>query len=232
MSTSSINTKAFRSLSCGVYIVSAKNGKTMAGCIINTLLQVTSSPARVIIAINKDNYTTGVILESGRFEASVLAKNASMELIGRFGFQTSADTDKFADTVHEFDGAGIPYVSEDATAHFGARVIDKVDVGSHFVIVGEVEFASVLSNEEPMTYAYYHLVKGGKTPPKASSFIHSDSDAEPSADAQSAQPQEDAPRFGWRCKICGHVVKTDELPDDFKCPMCGMGRDMFERIEL
>ena len=224
-----IDTKAFRSLSCGVYIVSAKSGEKAAGCIINTFLQVTSKPARVSIAINKENYTTGVILDSGRFEVAVLAESASMELIGRFGFRTSAELDKFAETGHAFDEAGVPYVSEHVVAHFGARVIDKVDVGTHYVIVGEVECAEVLSAEQPMTYAYYHQVKGGKTPPKASSFEAS-ADDPPAQEAETAPVA--APRYGWRCMICGYVVEMDELPDDFTCPMCGMGRDMFERVEL
>lgn len=230
MSDVSIDTKAFRALSYGVYIISATNGEKAAGCIVNTFQQVTSKPARVSVAINKENFTTGVVLESGRFEATVLAESAPMELIGLFGFQTSAETDKFADTPHALDVAGVPYVSEHAVAHVGARVIDKVDVGSHYLIIGEVECAEVLSDEPAMTYAYYHQVKGGKTPPKASSYEQPEDVS--AADAAVNAAESAAPRYGWRCMICGHVVEMDELPDDFTCPMCGMGRDMFERIEL
>lgn len=231
MAGETIDTKAFRSMSYGLYIISSKRGDEMVGCVVNTFQQVTSKPARVSVAVNKENYTAGAILEAGRFEATVLAESASMELIGRFGFKTSAEIDKFADTPHAIDPAGVPYVTESAVAHFGARVIDSVDAGTHYLIVGEVEFAEVLSSEPPMTYAYYHKVKGGKTPPKASSY-------EPKGDEPAPAQQEPAaeeaakPRFGWRCMICGYVVEMDELPDDFTCPMCGMGRDMFERIEL
>ncbi|MBQ9003430.1 MAG: flavin reductase [Eggerthellaceae bacterium] len=229
MATRNIDIKAFRSLSCGLYVVSAKGGDKVAGCIVNTFLQVTSTPARVTIAINKENFTTGVICEAGRFEASVLAESAPMELIGRFGFHTSADTDKFADTQHAIDPYGVPYVTEHSVAHFGVRVIDKVDVGTHYVFVGEVEDAEVLSDEQPMTYAYYHLVKGGKTPPKASSYEPAASGGAPDS---APAPAAESPRYGWRCMICGYVVEMDELPDDFTCPMCGVGRDMFERVEL
>ena len=229
MTSPSIDSKAFRAMSYGLYIVSAKNGDAMAGCIVNTFQQVTSKPARVSVAINKENFTTGAILESGRFEATVLAESASMELIGRFGFHSSADTDKFAETAYALDEAGVPYVTEHAVAHVGARVIEKVDVGTHFLIIGEVECAEVLSDGQPMTYAHYHLVKGGKTPPKASSYDPIEHEALASEpETQNAGK----PRYGWRCVICGYVVEMDELPDDFKCPMCGMGRDMFERIEL
>ena len=228
MTSPAIDTKAFRSMSYGLYIISAKSGDTTAGCVVNTFQQVTSKPARVSVAINKENFTTGVILESGRFEVSVLAESATMELIGRFGFKTSSEIDKFAETKHETDAAGVPYVAEHAVAHFGARVIDKVDVGTHYLIVGEVECAEVLSGEPPMTYAYYHQVKGGKTPPKASSF-----DPDGGITPEPAPAQDDAkPRIGWRCKLCGYVVEMDELPEGFTCPMCGVGREMFERIEL
>ena len=136
-------------------------------------------------------------------------------------------------------GDVMPYVTEDAVAHFGARVIDSVDVGTHYLIVGEVEFAEVLSDKTPMTYAYYHQVKGGKTPPKASSYEPKGDEPAPAPVPASAPAQQEPavekaakPRIGWRCMICGYVVEMDELPEDFTCPMCGMGRDMFERIEL
>ena len=148
MTTESIDKKAFRSMSYGLYIVSAIADDKAAGCIVNTFQQVTSKPARVSVAINKENYTTGIILKSGRFEVSVLAESAPMELIGTFGFKTSAEIDKFADTAHTVDEAGVPYVTERVVAHVGARVIDKVDVGTHYVIVGEVECAEVLSKVE------------------------------------------------------------------------------------
>ncbi|MBO4352820.1 MAG: flavin reductase [Eggerthellaceae bacterium] len=234
MAQDAINTKAFRSMSYGLYIISTKQDNKPVGCVVNTFQQVTSKPARVSVAVNKENYTAGAILESGRFEATVLAESASMELIGRFGFKSSADIDKFADTPHELDPAGIPYVTEAAVAHVGAHVIDSIDVGTHYLIVGEVDFAEVLSDESPMTYAYYHQVKGGKTPPKASSYEPKDGEGgttEPEAPAAAAE-EPTGPRYGWRCMICGYVVEMDELPDDFTCPMCGMGRDMFERIEL
>lgn len=223
-----IDTKAFRSLSYGLYIITAKDGQKAAGCVVNTFNQVTSKPARVSVAVNKENFTTGVILASGRFEAAVLAQDAPLELIGRFGFKTSAEIDKFAETQHELDAAGVPYVTEHVVAHFGARVISSVDVGTHMLIVGEVEESAVLSDAEPMTYAYYHQVKGGKTPPKASSY---EAD-EPAAEPETAPAPVAATKVAWRCTICGAIVEMDELPEDFKCPVCGMGREVFERIEI
>lgn len=227
-----VDTKAFRSLSYGLYIVTAKFGDTKAGCVVNTFAQVTSKPPQASIAINKENVTTGVILEAGEFEVSVLAQDAPMELIGRFGFHTSADTDKFADTQTAVDEAGIPYVTEHAVAHFRVKVGQTLDLGTHVFIMGEVQEADVLSGDEPMTYAYYHLVKGGKTPPKASSYEAPAETAaqEEASPARAGSP--DAPKFAWRCTICGHIEYVDELPDDFTCPICGVGKELFERIEL
>lgn len=232
-----VDTKAFRSLSYGLYIVTAKAGETQAGCVVNTFAQVTSQPPQASIAINKDNFTTGVILEAGEFEVSVLAQDAPMELIGRFGFHTSADTDKFSDTQIALDEAGIPYVTEHAVAHFRVHVNQTMDLGTHIYIMGEVAESSVLSKDEPMTYAYYHQVKGGKTPPKASSYEGpADAGATDGAPAGSpsgdSAPADGSPKFAWRCTICGHIEYVDELPDDFTCPICGVGKEMFERIEL
>ena len=94
-----------------------------------------------------------------------------MELIGTFGFHCSDELDKFAACEHAFDTAGLPYVAEHACAHYSARVVQEIDLGTHVLFVGEVEEAEKLLSCEPMTYAYYHQVKGGKTPPKASSFL-------------------------------------------------------------
>lgn len=223
-----IDAKAFRSLSYGLYIVTAESAGKRAGCVINTFAQVTSTPAQASIAINKENATTGVILASGRFEVSVLAQDAPMELIGRFGFHSSIEIDKFADTLVEEDEAGVPYVAEHAVAHFRVRVKETLDLGTHVFIMGEVEESSVLSQGEPMTYAYYHQVKGGKTPPKASSY------EAPEAAAKESPRGADAPvpRVAWRCTVCGHIEYVDELPDDFVCPICGVGKELFERVEL
>ena len=192
---------AFRSLSYGLYLVTAQDGEKQAGCVVNTFSQVTSSPAQASIAINKDNFTTGVITASGMFEVSVLAQDAPMELIG---------------------------VAEHTVAHFCVKVKQTMDLGTHLYIMGEVVESAVLSSEEPMTYAYYHQVKGGKTPPKASSYEQPENAQEQKEESEGAA----ARTFAWRCTICGHIEYVDELPDDFVCPVCGVGKELFERIEL
>ena len=229
-----IDQTAFFSLSYGLYIVGATDGERRAACVANTFQQVTSSPLQVSVALNKENATTDVILDSGRFTVSCLAQDATMELIGTFGFHCSDDLDKFAACEHAFDAAGLPYVAEHACAHYSARVVQEVDLGTHVLFVGEVEEAEKLASCEPMTYAYYHQVKGGKTPPKASNFLPDAADAPLPADApaEAAAAEPGRPKVAWRCTVCGHMVYEDELPDNFACPVCGVGKDMFERVEL
>ncbi len=226
-----VDKSAFHSLSYGLYVIGAKDGERAAGCVANTFQQVTSSPLQVSVALNKENVTTDVILDSGRFTASCLAQDAPMELIGTFGFHTSADTDKFGAWKSAVDEAGVPYLDEQCVARFSVRVVQAVNLGTHILYIGEVEDAQKVCAGDPMTYAYYHQVKGGKTPPKASSYLGDEAPAAPAVPA--AEDAADiAPKYGWRCTVCGHIEYVDELPDDFVCPVCGVGKDMFERVEL
>ncbi|MEE0168403.1 MAG: flavin reductase family protein, partial [Eggerthellaceae bacterium] len=158
---------AFRSLTYGMYLVSSLRDGKPVGCVANTFTQVTSSPAQASIALNKDNFTTQGVRETGAFEVAVLDQSASMELIGAFGFHSSADTDKFSGFTTETSAQGIPYVAEQVCARFSVKVEQEIDLGSHVLFIGSVADAASLGGEEPMTYAYYHQVKGGKTPPKA-----------------------------------------------------------------
>ena len=183
---------AFDKLSYGLYIVSSEAGGKAAGCIVNTLGQVTVSPVQVAVTINKENQTTRTILESGKFSATVLAESASMELIGRFGFQCSRDVDKFAGFAWARDINGVPYVTEQCAARFACTVVNEVP---------------------QMTYDYYHAVKKGLTPPKASSY---------------RPPEEKV--TGWRCTVCGYIYEGEALPANCKCPICGQGAEVFEKI--
>ena len=161
---------AFDKLSYGLYIVSSEAGGKAAGCIVNTLGQVTVSPVQVAVTINKENQTTRTILESGKVSATGLAESASMEQIGRFGFQCSRDVDKFAGFAWARDINGVPYVTEQCAARFACTVVNEVDLGTHILFVARVDDWAVLDDVPQMTYDYYHAVKKGLTPPKASSY--------------------------------------------------------------
>lgn len=227
MSAGTIDKKAFHKISYGLYVVSTKDDGKDVGCISNTFMQATSQPFRTVVILNKENATTQAIRKAGLYTAVCLAESAPMELIGTFGFHTSRDTDKFAHVARGEDAVGMPFVAEHGVARFSVVVRDQMDAGSHIVFLGEVEETAVMSQDAPMTYAYYHAVKGGKTPAAAASFVPGEDDAH---DAPAGA--DGAKRYGWRCTVCGHIEEVDELPDDFICPVCGATRDQFERIEL
>lgn len=233
-----IDRSAFNAVSYGLYLVTTADGGRKYGCVANTFQQVTATPARVSVALNKENATTQAILSAGRYAVTVLSDEATMDLIGVFGFRSSLEVDKFEGVEFAESEAGIPCVTEKSAARFFVRVIETVDVGTHFMFIGEVEQAEAVEGAKPLTYAYYHEVLRGKTPPKASSYVPQEeaageaaatADGEPAADA----PAEAAPkRYAWQCTICGHIEYVDELPEGYECPLCGMGAEMFERIEI
>ena len=225
---SMIDKSAFNALSYGLYLITSREGERKVGCVANTFQQVTATPPRVSVALNKENATAQAVRETGRFAATVLGQGATMDLIGAFGFRSSREFDKFATCAHELDAAEIPYVTSQGVARFSVRVEQVIDVGTHLLFVGEVEEAACLADAEPMTYAYYHTVLRGKTPPKASSY---QGDAAP-AEAAPAEPA--AERWGWQCTLCGYIEEDypDGLPEDYACPICGVGREMFERVRL
>lgn len=234
-----INRKAFHSLSSGLYLITAKKEGRQCGCVVNTLVQVASEPPTLSVALNKENATTDTVRATGRFCATVLDQETPMELIGTFGFHSSVDTDKFAVCKVGADGSEVPYVVDHGLARFSVRVTETIDVGSHYLFVGVVEEADVLGDGDALTYAYYHAIKGGKTPPKAATYNGGDeafSAPAPAASSESgAIDGEGAPkRVAWRCSICGYIEEgyPDGLPADYMCPICGAGPEMFERIEL
>lgn len=204
---------AFDKMSYGLYVISTAEGDKVAACVVNTLVQATVQPMRVTVTINKENYTEQLLEQTGRFEAVVLSQSAMMELIGGFGFCCSKENDKFARWQHRVDGHGIPYLTEQVVARFACRVLERMDAGTHMVFLATVEEAEELGNGLPMTYAYYHKVKSGFTPPKASSYLP-------------------GPVNGYRCRLCGYVLDAKTFPDDFVCPVCGRGKEYLEKLTL
>ncbi|MCI6844809.1 MAG: flavin reductase [Coriobacteriaceae bacterium] len=221
-----MDAKALFSFSYGLYVVSANDGKGVGACLINTALQVTSDPMQVAVTINKENHTAQVVRAAGHFTLTVVSKTADMPFIGRFGFQSSANTDKFAGIPTKASPLSDPYTTEHACAMVCCAVVNAVDLGTHVMFVGEVVDAERISDEDPMTYAYYHGVLKGKTPPKASSYIKGEDPATPAASVSS-------PRHHFRCNICGYVHETteEELPENFRCPACGVGPENFTKID-
>lgn len=161
---------AFFTMSYGLYVVSSEADGLKAGCIINTATQVTAEPPRMMVAVHKDNVTADVIAKAGKFAVTAIDKTADMPYIGNFGFRSSNTFDKFEKYGEERTGNGCPYSPQHICAVFSCDLIETVDVGTHYLFIGDVVEAERVSDEEPLTYSYYHSTLKGKTPPKASSY--------------------------------------------------------------
>ncbi|MEN3014054.1 MAG: rubredoxin [Endomicrobiia bacterium] len=229
--------KALYKIGYGMYIVSTKNkeGK-FNGQIANTVFQVTSDPPQIAVCLNKQNLTTEYIKESKVFAVSVLTEETTMQFIGQFGFKSGRDIDKFKDVNYKIGSLGVPVVLDYTTAYIEAEVVSFSDVGTHIVFVGRVVNAEVLDQKQPMTYAYYHLIKKGKSPKTAPTYIES----------KQIKPElknEEVKMKKYRCTVCGYIydpqkgdpengikpgTKFEELPEDWVCPVCGVGKDQFE----
>ncbi len=154
----------------GLYVVSAQAEGKKSGCVVNTLTQVTAEPVRLTVAVSKESFTCGLMEKAGRFAAVALDQTADLMSIGRFGFRTGRDFEKFQGIPSGSDAAGTPYPLEHICARFSCRVTGTVDLGTHVLFVGECEEAEIMSENEPLTYAYYRNVIKGKTPPNAPSY--------------------------------------------------------------
>jgi len=204
--------KSFYKISYGIYLVSSNFEEKQNGCISNTIIQVSSKPAKLSVTLSKDNFTTEIIQKSGHFTATVLSQAVGMDVIGEFGFKTGKDIDKFAKFNTKVDSLGTKYIAENMSAVFSCKVLDSMDVGSHIIFIGEVEESNTIGDEPVMTYEYYHHVKNGTTPKNSPVY------------------QEETKKSGFRCSVCGHIEELDELPENFICPICGNPVEYFEKI--
>lgn len=207
-----MNQQVFRSMSYGVYITTSVDNGRPVGCITNSNTQITSAPATVSVSVNHDNYTTACIRKSGMFGYTILSEQSDPGLIGRFGFASSRDTDKFDGLAYSLR-SGVPVVHT-GCGYVVCRVIGEMETATHTVFLGEVIDADVLSQERPMTYRYYHEVIRGTSPKNAPTYI-----AEPEKEKTEGER--------YVCSICGYEHEGP-LPQDFVCPVCRQGADKFE----
>ena len=232
-----MNLESFFSLTYGLYIVSAGYGGRSNGYVSNTVFQVTADPPRIAISCSKNNLTTEMISGSGRFSVSVLKQEASPELIGLFGYQSGRDINKFDQTEHIISGAGTPIVIKDAIAWFDCKTWIQTDVGTHILFIGDVMDAEIIDTSiPPLTYAWYRAVKKGLSPKNAPTYIDP-------AKLERKGNKDTGKKY--RCIACNYVYDPavgdpdrgippgtpfEDIPDDWKCPVCGAAKDMFDEI--
>ena len=209
-----MDNKAMYKLSYGLFVLTAKSGDKVNGCITNTAIQVASEPNQISFAINKANYTHDLVMESKKANISVISEEATFELFKHFGFQSGRDVNKF-EGFADFKTAenGIPYITKGTNAYFSMDVTQTVDLGSHTLFIGVPTDMVVLSSAASATYAYYQE----NIKPKASA-----------APVASDKLPEGVHK--WRCKICGYEYVGPVLPDDFICPICKHPASDFEKV--
>lgn len=205
--------KVMHKLSYGLYVVTTELDGKLNGQIADAVMQVNAAPTQTVaLSLNNDNYTCELAKRSGKLALSVLSTAYDPELIKKFGLQSGRDADKFAAYPPKISPLGLPYYQgEGFCGWVEGKVIGQLPMGSHTIFVIEAENGEPEAAGEPLIYADYLSRKNRPAAPAAASA--------PAADG--------APK--WRCKVCGYVYEG-ELPDDYRCPICGVGKDMFERV--
>jgi len=166
-----MNVNTLFKLSYGMYVVSSKEKDVFNGQIANTVFQVTSEPPTIAVSINKKNLTHQFIQKSKIFTVSILERDVPMKLIGRFGFKSGKEIEKFEGIDYKLGVTGAPVVIQSCLGYLECKVTGNIDVGTHTVFIGKVAEAEVIKDGEPMTYAYYHQVKNGRSPENAPTYI-------------------------------------------------------------
>jgi len=250
-----MNYKAFHKLSYGLYIIATElNGKKF-GYIGNTAFQITSEPSQILISSHKNNYSTSKILESKKFSISVLKKEVNTSLIGEFGFMSGADIDKFRNIETITSATGAPIIVDSTVAWFDCKVVNFIDVGSHILIIGEVLNSDMLSGEEPLTYDYYREKYKMLAPKNAPTYVEKEklqNDKVPDSVIKPEQKDEirtektEADLSAYICNICGFQYDPaegdpamgippgtpfEDLPEDYRCPICNASKDYFSKNE-
>jgi flavin reductase (DIM6/NTAB) family NADH-FMN oxidoreductase RutF/rubredoxin len=228
-----MNPKALQKLGYGLYVVCSRKEDKFNGQIANTLFQVSSEPAVIAMAINRQNLTHEFIAQSKVFSGSILSQETPLSFIGNFGFKSGRQFDKLKGVQYKLGGTSVPIILDHTLAYLEAKVLNQIEVGTHTIFLGEVVGGDVVKEGDPMTYAYYHQVKRGTTPQSAPSYVEETKKAVSSF-------------VKYKCNVCGYIydpekgdpdggIKSgtpfEKIPDSWACPICGATKDMFEKIE-
>ena len=189
----------------GLYVVTSNDGKKDNGLIVNTVSQVTNTPNRIAVCINKQNYSHHIIKQTGIMNVNCLSVEAPFSVFEAFGFRSGRTVDKFADCNPLRSDNSLVFLPKYINSFMSLKVEQYVDLDTHGMFICSVTEARVISDKETMTYTYYQ----NNVKPK---------------------PQTEGKK-GYVCKVCGYVYEGDELPEDFVCPLCKHGAADFEPIK-
>ncbi len=189
----------------GLYVITSNDGKKDNGLIVNTVTQVTNTPNRLAVTINKENYSHHVIKQTGKMNINVLTESAPFAVFEKFGFQSGRNVDKFAECEPLRSDNGLIFLPRHINSFMSLKVESYVDLDTHGMFICSVTEARVISDAPTMTYSYYY-------------------------DNVKPKPEIEGKK-GFVCKVCGWVYEGDTLPDDIICPLCKHGAADFEPIE-
>lgn len=229
--------EALRGISYGMYIVSTESDGKLSGQIANVCSQLTSASLKFGICLNKKNLTCEMLQKSKKFSLSVLADDTPLSLIGKFGFRTGRDINKFADTKYFIsEKTNIPVVTEHCISYLEGKVENEVEIDSHIFFVAGIVNADILSAAKPLTYADYHNIKGGKTAKNAPTYIE---------ETETNNKTKVGKMKKFKCMVCGYIYDPEkgdpehsinpgtafeDIPENWTCPVCGAEKDQFEEI--
>ena len=200
-----VDLTALFNIGYGLYVVTSHDGKKDNGLILNAIMQVTNTPNRVAVTINKQNYSHDVIKASGVMNVNCLSTEAPFKVFEVFGFASGRNVDKFADCTPLRSENGLVYLPKYINAFISLKVEQYVDLDTHGMFICTVTEAKKINDLKTMTYTYYQKnVKPKPQPPK---------------------------KKGYVCKICGYVYEGETLPEDFICPLCKHGAADFEELK-
>lgn len=202
--TGEIDPKALFRIGYGLYVVSARENGQDNGMIANAVVQVTNSPNRIAVTLNKESLTAEMILHTGVMTVSCLTVNAPYAVFERFGLQSGRTVSKFEGFAARRTANGTQIPAEHINAFFSLSVEQTVDLDTHYMFICSLTEAQVLEDAPTMTYDYYY--------------------------AQVKPKKQAAAKKGYICRICGYVFEGDPLPEDFICPLCKHGAADFEPL--
>lgn len=216
-----MNLDAMYRLTHGLYVLGAKDGERLVGSIVDAVMQVANKPVAIALSCSNTSYTKSCVEKTGEFSLSVLSRKIDPFVVANFGFQTSRNVDKWANVAH-FEDGGLPFL-EDNLATFRCKVLEKFPLQSNTLFVAEVVAAESKGDDTPLTYLDYR------------SYFKQDvmDSFKKYTEQQKGKTMADNAKKKWVCTVCGYVydgdVPFEELPDDYVCPLCGVGKDMFEQ---
>jgi len=223
--------KALHKITSGMYGIGARKEDKVNAQIANTVIQVCSNPPMIAVCLNRSNLTHEYIQASRGFSVSILSKETPLSFIGNLGFKSGREVDKLKGVNYKTGETGSPVVTDNAVAILEAVVVSEAKTPTHTIFVASVVNGGVLSDDEPMTYAYYHQVKGGTAPKTAPHYVEEKTPEVTNVDK-------------YECSVCGYVYDPakgdpdngvasgtpfDKLPDNWVCPVCGAGKDQFNK---